>query len=167
MYAWIVLNGWETRLGACGCRPADMGARPQSPPFPGSPSCFRGVQSPPPEGRLPDWNPRILESFSFRVQGVMHTSHRLTAVVITAIVHAYNSLDAVHVENGSTKAGQYVREDSEVSGRHLGSRRGIPGPSFPTQLPGAGTLFCEGMRREDRTSCREPEGRNEAAAGSG
>jgi hypothetical protein len=117
------------------------------------------VFSLPPGGsspRLESSNPRILESFSFRVQGVMHTSHRLTAVVITAIVHAYNSVDAVHVENGSTKAGQYVREDSEVSGRHLGSRRGIPDPASPPSYPAREHCFakvCAGrtaLRSESR-----------------
>jgi len=43
VYVWIVLNGWETRLGACGCRPPTLTRAPKSPPFPGFPSCFRSA----------------------------------------------------------------------------------------------------------------------------
>jgi hypothetical protein len=40
VYVWIVLNGWEARLGASGCRPPTLTRAPKSPPFPGFPSCF-------------------------------------------------------------------------------------------------------------------------------
>jgi len=30
VYVWIVLNGWETRLGACGCRPPTLTRAPKS-----------------------------------------------------------------------------------------------------------------------------------------
>jgi hypothetical protein len=45
VYVWIVLNGWETRLGACGCRPPTLTRAPKSPPFPGFPSCFKEEDS--------------------------------------------------------------------------------------------------------------------------